>query len=213
MGQNRVIIIDSVDSLNKAGANALLKSLEEPPANCYFLLICHQRANLLPTLLSRVVQLPISNLSKSECLTVARNLLPASDDLELLTALSHNSPGVMQNYAALPNWRHLLGVVLECKVSATSIQAIEAAISEPEAALSLLLLWQAAIQGTIKARVGVLSELPADLTSWANKLSPNSLLALEASIAEHIYALGAYKMDPRATLFTVLYKAAELMLA
>ena len=49
----RVILIDSVDELNTAASNALLKLLEEPPANTLFLLLVHQLASVLPTVRSR----------------------------------------------------------------------------------------------------------------------------------------------------------------
>src|SRR3989442_14216114 len=38
-GRNKVFIIDPADSLNDEAANALLKGLEEPPENTFFLLI------------------------------------------------------------------------------------------------------------------------------------------------------------------------------
>lgn len=50
---NRVIIIDSADRMNAASANALLKILEEPPAQTLFILIAQQISTVLPTVLSR----------------------------------------------------------------------------------------------------------------------------------------------------------------
>ena len=49
----RVIIIDAVDELTTSASNALLKMLEEPPANVLFLLVVHKLANVLPTIRSR----------------------------------------------------------------------------------------------------------------------------------------------------------------
>lgn len=49
----RVAIIDAVDEMTVAAANALLKLLEEPPQDTVLLLICHQPARLLPTIRSR----------------------------------------------------------------------------------------------------------------------------------------------------------------
>ena len=43
----RVVVIDSVDDLERSGANALLKILEEPPANTIFLLVSHAPGRLL----------------------------------------------------------------------------------------------------------------------------------------------------------------------
>lgn len=53
LGDWRVIIVDAVDDLETDGANALLKTLEEPPARTLFLLISHSPGRLLPTIRSR----------------------------------------------------------------------------------------------------------------------------------------------------------------
>jgi hypothetical protein len=49
----RVILILSAEAMPHEAANALLKILEEPPADTYFLLSSEDKAGLLPTILSR----------------------------------------------------------------------------------------------------------------------------------------------------------------
>jgi DNA polymerase-3 subunit delta' len=49
----RVAVIDTVDDLEAAGANALLKMLEEPPPNTLFFLVSNAPGRLLPTIRSR----------------------------------------------------------------------------------------------------------------------------------------------------------------
>lgn len=49
----RVVIVDKVDDMAAPAANALLKSLEEPPTNCLFFLITDNPDRLLPTIRSR----------------------------------------------------------------------------------------------------------------------------------------------------------------
>ncbi len=58
---NKVLVIHQAESLNQASANALLKTLEEPTANTYLILITSQLDRLLPTILSRCekVNLPL----------------------------------------------------------------------------------------------------------------------------------------------------------
>ena len=53
-GGRRVIIIEPAEALNLQAANALLKVLEEPPANVVFILVSHHSERLLPTILSRL---------------------------------------------------------------------------------------------------------------------------------------------------------------
>lgn len=52
-GGLRVILVESADALNMAAANALLKSLEEPPSGTVFVLVTAMAQRLLPTLRSR----------------------------------------------------------------------------------------------------------------------------------------------------------------
>ena len=49
----RVIMIEHADALGEAAANALLKTLEEPPSGCQFVLTAQSLDNLLPTINSR----------------------------------------------------------------------------------------------------------------------------------------------------------------
>ena len=51
----RVVIIDSADSLNKSSFNALLKLLEEPPSQTLIIIISHNVRNLPDTILSRCI--------------------------------------------------------------------------------------------------------------------------------------------------------------
>jgi DNA polymerase III subunit delta' len=52
-GAWRVVIVDPADDMNRNAANALLKTLEEPPKRTLFILISHSSGRLLPTIRSR----------------------------------------------------------------------------------------------------------------------------------------------------------------
>lgn len=55
----RVVMLYPAEALNAASANALLKTLEEPPPETVFLLVTHRIDRLLPTILSRCRQFPL----------------------------------------------------------------------------------------------------------------------------------------------------------
>jgi len=55
-GRAKVILVQPAEALNPSAANALLKSLEEPPPATYFLLVSHRWHQLLPTIKSRCRQ-------------------------------------------------------------------------------------------------------------------------------------------------------------
>ena len=52
-GRRRVVIVDPAEALQPASANALLKTLEEPPEGTGFILIAQHARALLPTIVSR----------------------------------------------------------------------------------------------------------------------------------------------------------------
>ncbi len=59
-GGYRIVLIHPADAMNASAANALLKTLEEPPGNILFILVSSRPNHLLPTILSRcrVVSMP-----------------------------------------------------------------------------------------------------------------------------------------------------------
>lgn len=65
-GGRRVVIVDAADEMNRNAANAILKELEEPPANTTILLIAHQPSRLLPTIRSRCRELRCATLSPAD---------------------------------------------------------------------------------------------------------------------------------------------------
>ncbi|MDQ3246731.1 MAG: DNA polymerase III subunit delta' [Pseudomonadota bacterium] len=78
----RVVVIDTVDELEKSGANALLKMLEEPPASCLFLLVSHAPGRLLPTIRSRCRRLDFQPLGTDVMAAILEQRLPEKSGAE-----------------------------------------------------------------------------------------------------------------------------------
>jgi DNA polymerase-3 subunit delta' len=76
----RAVVIDSIDDLEKSAANALLKMLEEPPANCLFLLVSHAPGRLLPTIRSRCRRLDFQSLDDEAMTSILDSSLPDLKD-------------------------------------------------------------------------------------------------------------------------------------
>jgi DNA polymerase III delta prime subunit len=64
--RNKVIILENAEQMNESGRNALLKTLEEPPSNVYFILTCSRRSAMIATILSRVRDYRLSPRSPEE---------------------------------------------------------------------------------------------------------------------------------------------------
>ena len=94
-GKKRVLIIDAADDMNIHAANALLKSLEEPPPETVILLLSHAPGKLLPTIRSRcrkVILKPLQNNMLEDFLKVC---VPVLTDAErhALALLAEGSAG------------------------------------------------------------------------------------------------------------------------
>ena len=96
----RAIVIDSVDDLETEGANALLKMLEEPPANTVFFLVSHAPGRLLPTIRSRCRRLDFDPLDDAAMTSLLDRLIPGRNSAELVR-LAAGSPGRALQAASL----------------------------------------------------------------------------------------------------------------
>ncbi|MFZ2620545.1 MAG: hypothetical protein WAX89_06685 [Alphaproteobacteria bacterium] len=92
---NRVMIVDAADELGEEAANVLLKTLEEPGKNIYFIVLAHNLFRVLPTILSRCRKLKVEELSASETKDILAATLPDAtpSEVELLAAHAAGSPG------------------------------------------------------------------------------------------------------------------------
>jgi DNA polymerase-3 subunit delta' len=89
----RAVIIDSVDDLEKSGANALLKMLEEPPPNTIFFLVTHSPGRLLPTIRSRCRRLDFQTLDDDVMASILMREAPEATDREKIIAAAEGSAG------------------------------------------------------------------------------------------------------------------------
>jgi DNA polymerase III subunit delta' len=103
MGSKRAVIIDAADDLERGGANALLKSLEEPPVGTYFILISHASDRLLPTIRSRCQMLRFDPLDDDQMRRVLADVAPemSVEERELLVSSGGGLPGQALEFAGL----------------------------------------------------------------------------------------------------------------
>ena len=73
-GGNRVLIIDNANTLSNTAANILLKSLEEPLENLYYILVTANAARLPITILSRCQKLVFQDLKSVQLAEIIKKL-------------------------------------------------------------------------------------------------------------------------------------------
>lgn len=122
----RIVVIDSIDNLNRQAANALLKVLEEPPQETIFLNICHNLGNVLPTIRSR-------------CLLVNFKPLPEVDLVNVITQHGHQlEPAIVSMASGSPGaYEKILEAggaavisALQNLLSITNLNTLKSAIQE-----------------------------------------------------------------------------------
>lgn len=91
---HRVAIIDAADDLNVNAANAVLKTLEEPPPRGVILLVSHSPGGLLPTIRSRCRRLTFSALPEADVVAfVGARTTANEEDAIRLARMSKGAPG------------------------------------------------------------------------------------------------------------------------
>lgn len=103
MAEKRVVIIDAADDLERGGANALLKSLEEPPIGTYFILVSHASDRLLPTIRSRCQVMRFEALDDEAMRQALLQALPQAGiaEIDALVRSGRGLPGQAMTLAGM----------------------------------------------------------------------------------------------------------------
>ncbi len=109
----KIYIIDDADKLTEQAQNALLKTMEEPPEYAVILLLVSNLTSLLPTILSRCVQLNLKPVDK----TVIKEFLMEHHHIpdykaEMAAAFSSGNVGKAIKYASSEDFEKMKGDVL-----------------------------------------------------------------------------------------------------
>ena len=97
-GKKLVVVVDPAEALNESAQNALLKSLEEPPAYVQFVLVSGNASGLLPTIRSRcheVALAPVSGNAMKKALALSG--IPG-EEWDLAMAMAAGAPGRLSAY-------------------------------------------------------------------------------------------------------------------
>lgn len=83
MNHHKVFIIDEAELLDSTGQNTLLKTLEEPPAGTYIILVTAQEDRLLPTIRSRCQRVAFGLLDDETVRTWTERFIQSADEIDL----------------------------------------------------------------------------------------------------------------------------------
>jgi DNA polymerase-3 subunit delta' len=95
----KVAIIRDSSRMTREAANALLKTLEEPPAGTHLVLLAHHRNQLLPTLVSRCQSLRFDPIAEDLVARLLESDGVAPEVAETMAGVSGGCPGLVRGQA------------------------------------------------------------------------------------------------------------------
>ncbi|WP_128254442.1 DNA polymerase III subunit delta' [Falsirhodobacter deserti] len=222
-GGRRVAIVDAADELAPAGANAILKLLEEPPAGVTLILISHQPQRLLPTIRSRCRELRLGALTPDQMRDALAQAGAEVDDPVPLAELGGGSVGEavrLLNVGGLGLYQQLvdlLGTLPRMDRGRALALAESGAGRGAEARFDMIVGLVDRLLARM-ARAGTLGQLPPEAARGEadviERLSPDPLSARQWAELQQTLGLRARRgravnLDPAALLMDMFLRIDE----
>lgn len=188
----KIYLIPDAQAMNEQAQNALLKILEEPPAHGFFILTCHSRHELIPTVLSRSAVFTLSGVEHCEAAAFVSRILPEASQEAILEAAAVWDGVIGQMVDGLQSGRLGQSVELAANITRAIVAADElelllltAKVEKDKellrSALSLLkLIFRDAL--TMNSGCALLSGCEAEARLLAAKLTGAQLMQLIAHV-------------------------------
>jgi DNA polymerase-3 subunit delta' len=103
LGGRKIGVIVDADRLNANAANSFLKTLEEPPGHSHLLLLSGQPEQMLETILSRCLEIPLRPVQARAATPLQTRLLAVLKD-----ATRHDRPGLVEAFGLVREFQMLL---------------------------------------------------------------------------------------------------------
>lgn len=208
-GGLRVVVVRPAEAMNVATANALLKSLEEPPPKTVFLLVSSAPDRLLPTVRSRCQRLAVAPASAADAVGWLR--AHGIPDAENALAYAANAPLAAVEDA---EERAARDALIAGRLADGNRDALELADSCQGVAPSRVIYWLqkwtvdlvlARTAGTVRYHQ---RHAPV-LRALAGALAPDRLLRFERSLTEAA-AVSQHPLNPRLFLEDIFLRYAQI---
>ncbi len=208
-GGVRAVVVRPAEAMNTATANALLKSLEEPPPGTVFLLVSSAPERLLPTVRSRCQRIAVAPAGPADAIPWLRS--QGVPDPEAALAYAANAPLAALEDAEERTVRDALVAGALARGSRDALELADAcAGAHPARVIAWLQKWTvdlalARAAGTVRYHV----RQAAALRTLAGPLAPERLLRFERSLAGAA-AVAQHPLNPRLFLEDVFLRYTRL---
>ena len=165
---SKVYVLDRVDLLRGSAANALLKTIEEPPEGVTFILLGRTLDAVLPTIASRCQVIPFRSIPSGQAVALVMGETGASE-AECRVALAvAGAPGRAREYLASPARKQVRGLVVRTLDGLPASDAWDVVVAARE------------LCETVGTQLGEVREAQQDaMDGAADFLSPKAVKQLE----------------------------------
>jgi DNA polymerase-3 subunit delta' len=160
--RHRVVIIAEAQCMNPEAANALLKMLEEPPANTMLILTASQKSDLLPTIVSRCRHVRFNPLRSRDLTTLLRQAPDMDAEYAPTAAMLSGGSLSKARQLAMPLWRQRRNWVIRAA-------GLDRSVSRQAASASMALAL--AFAGQLVQKKDAVQDLLDILKTWIRDLS------------------------------------------
>ncbi|MCG8569370.1 MAG: hypothetical protein MJB14_04450 [Spirochaetes bacterium] len=201
-GINRVVIIDQVDYLEESSRNILLKRLEEPAPNLFFILIAEKRSRIIQTILSRCRSYYFIKLREDVVKSILEEQFEVTSNFSSLSAfIERDNPA--SRYNLYPMAVKLFNLTLLKEHSFSELNLFLNSISDREKSLSLLKLITSIIDEYIREKE-LDNPIPEEITVLQN-ISKFDLTMLNNNIIDKLKRIENYHLNPLHQLEGIFY--------
>jgi DNA polymerase-3 subunit delta' len=142
-GGYRVVVVDGAESMNRSAANALLKTLEEPPARSVLILVSHRPGSLAATIRSRCAKLRLGRLADDVVADALARWMPdlKPEERHALTLLARGSIGravAMTEAGQLASYQRLVAALAAAPVDHLVLDELSSELTRPADGASLM---------------------------------------------------------------------------
>ena len=110
----KIFVLWNVQNMNESSQNKILKTIEEPPKNTYFILACSSTSRILPTILSRVKQIKIEQLSTQTIYELLKEKGIADDKAQIYASCSNGNGTFAEKLATDSGFVDFFNQIVSC---------------------------------------------------------------------------------------------------
>lgn len=200
----KVYLLFKAHNMTEQAQNAFLKILEEPPQSVRFILTCEAAKQLLPTVVSRCVVLPLSNVAENEAFEVLTKRFPKASAEDITAAVRIWNGNIGRAEESLSGGSFLRAYELADKFLSSLLEKDETAALRVSAPLCKDRELFRSVFGLLAMRLG--DALHSSEGSFPYNLSHTQIVNLYSCVQECISGSERYANQP----LLVTYSCAQL---